>query len=150
MRSRTRRRPSMRPAGGRRGLPVPAGTSWPSWSAHPGAAGSLARVTNRGTGIGSMPGTDLAGASRILLGGVGDLPALVELPDRGPAASMTGRAVGLVTNLAFDLQPAGWRLTGTSGVDQRRAASLLSQDLDVTEELASDRRGRYKLQVAGP
>jgi methionine synthase II (cobalamin-independent) len=107
-------------------------------------------VTNRGTGIGSMPGTDAAESTRVVLGEAGDLPALVELPDRGPTASMTGRAVGLVTSLAFDLQPAGWRLTGAPGTDQRRAASLLAHDLDVTEELATDRRAPYKVQVAGP
>ena len=43
----------------------------------------------------------------------------------------------MVTELAFDLQPAGWRLTGSPGIDHRRAASLLAQDLDTTEELAA-------------
>ncbi len=63
---------------------------------------------------------------------------------------MTGRTLAMVAELAFDLQPAGWRLTGSPGIDHRRATSLLAQDLDTTEELARDRSGPYKIQVAGP
>jgi hypothetical protein len=107
-------------------------------------------VTNRATGIGSMPGTDFAEATRIVLGEVGELPHLVELPSRGPTASMTGRTLAMIRDLAFDLQPAGWRLTGAPGVDHRRATSLLAQDLDTTEHMAGDRRGAFKVQVAGP
>ena len=56
---------------------------------------------------------------------------------------MIGRTLGLVTELDADLQPAGWRLTGTSGapaLDQRRARSLLGQDLDGLEEQAAGPR----------
>jgi methionine synthase II (cobalamin-independent) len=56
----------------------------------------------------------------------------------------------MVMDLAFDLQPAGWRLTGSPGVDHRRAASLLAQDLDTTEDVAQEHHGPYKVQVAGP
>jgi Cobalamin-independent synthase, Catalytic domain len=107
-------------------------------------------MTNRATGIGSMPGTDFGESTRIVLGEVGDLPFVVELPERGPAAAMTGRTLAMVSDLCFDLQPAGWRLTGAPGVDQRRARSLLAKDLDTTEELAQDRSGPYKIQVTGP
>ena len=107
-------------------------------------------MTNRATGIGSMPGNDFAEAARIVLGEVGELPHLVELPSRGPTASMTGRALAMIQDLAFDLQPAGWRLTGASGVDHRRAISLLAQDLDTTEEVARDQPVAFKVQVAGP
>jgi methionine synthase II (cobalamin-independent) len=107
-------------------------------------------MTNRATGIGSMPGTDVDESTRIVLGEVGDLPFVVELPERGPAAAMTGRTLAMVSDLYFDLQPAGWRLTGAPGVDQRRARSLLARDLDTTEELAQDRSGPYKIQVTGP
>jgi cobalamin-independent methionine synthase catalytic subunit len=107
-------------------------------------------VTNRATGIGSMPGTDFAEATRVVLGEVGDFPYLVELPDRCAIASMTGRTLAMLSGLAFDLQPAGWRLTASSGIDHRRAVSLLAQDLDTTEDLARERSGPFKTQVAGP
>ncbi len=102
------------------------------------------------TGVGSMPGTDYAEALRLVLGELPDLPYVPELPARGVTAAMTGRGLALVAGLAADLQPAGWRLTDASGVDHRRARSLLAQDLDVVEELAQDYRGAFKTQVAGP
>jgi methionine synthase II (cobalamin-independent) len=107
-------------------------------------------MVNRATGVGSMPGTDFAESTRVVWGETGDLPHLVELPARGAGASMTGRAVGLIHDLAFDLQPAGWRLTGSRGIDQRRATSMLAQDLEITEELAADRRDAFKVQLVGP
>ncbi len=111
------------------------------------------------TGVGSMPGADQTAydeAVRSVLGELaGDhgLPHLPEVPGRGAAASMTGRALAVVAELGVDLQPAGWRLTGTqgrSGVDHRRARSLLAQDLDTLEEQAQDYAGTFKIQVAGP
>ncbi|THI94061.1 methionine synthase [Nocardioides sp.] len=81
------------------------------------------------------------------------LPFLPEVPGRGAHATMVGRTLGLVGELDADLQPSGWRLTGTSGslpLDQRRGRSLLSQDLDGLEERASGRTGGFKVQVAGP
>jgi methionine synthase II (cobalamin-independent) len=114
------------------------------------------------TGIGSMPGGDVLGseddnareyaeAVRLVIGELPDLPHLPELPGRGAGASMTGRALGLITELGADLQPAGWRLTGSgSGVDHRRARSLLGRDLDVFEEHAQGLAGPVKVQVCGP
>lgn len=97
-----------------------------------------------------MPGEDYSESTRIVLGEVADLPHLVEQPSRGPTASMIGRTLAMVTELGADLQPAGWRLTDSPGLDHRRAKSLLGQDLDVTEELASRHVGSFKVQVAGP
>ncbi|MFL6062131.1 MAG: methionine synthase [Marmoricola sp.] len=107
------------------------------------------------SGIGSMPGEDLAEALRVVLGEVPDLPYLPELPARGVTAAMTGRTLALVAELGFDLQPAGWRLTDAPGVDHRRARSLLAQDLDTLEEVAGE-TGHFadgcelKIQVCGP
>jgi methionine synthase II (cobalamin-independent) len=102
------------------------------------------------TGIGSMPGTDYAEAVRLVLGELPDLPHVPELPGRGVTAAMTGRGLAVVDGLSADLQPAGWRLTDASGIDHRRARSLLAQDLDAVEELGQDYVGAFKTQVAGP
>jgi len=110
------------------------------------------------TGIGSLPShgseqSDFAEAVRVVLGELPDLPHLPELPGRGAIAGMVGRAVGVLADLDADLQPAGWRLTGSSGspgLDQRRARSLLAQDLDTLEELAQEYDGAFKVQVTGP
>ena len=102
------------------------------------------------TGIGSMPGEDFLSSVRLVVEELPDLPHLPELPARGPIAEMTGRALAVVGELGFDLQPAGWRLTDAPGVDHRRARSLLAQDLDVLEEQLEGYEGRFKVQVAGP
>jgi len=106
------------------------------------------------TGIGSHPGEDAAAyaeAVRVVLGELADhLPYVPELPGRGATATMTGRAVAAATDLAFDLQPAGWRLTDAEGVDQRRARSLLAHDLDQVEEQSQGYAGAFKTQVTGP
>jgi len=94
--------------------------------------------------VGSLPGADIRAAVRLVVDVAADAGAdlihLPELPARGAPASITGRGVGLLVDLAADLQPAGWRLTGGGvsaaggGHDQRRARSLLAQDLDALEE----------------
>ena len=105
------------------------------------------------SGVGSHPGDDQRDfdeAVRIVLGEVPDLAYLPEVPGRGAHADMVGRTAGLLSGLAADLQPAGWRLTDATGVDQRRARSLLAQDLDRWEEETQGYRGPMKLQVTGP
>jgi methionine synthase II (cobalamin-independent) len=105
------------------------------------------------TGVGSWPGTtpeEYAEAVRTVLGEAPELPYLPELPGRGPHAGMVGRTLGTVVDLGFDLQPAGWRLTDASGVEHRRARSLLAQDLDRLEEEAQDFHGVLKVQLTGP
>lgn len=113
-----------------------------------------------GTGVGSMPAgpgqSDQQAydeAVRVVLGELAvdhGLPHLPEVPGRGATATMTGRALAVVAELGADLQPAGWRLTDAPGVDQRRARSLLAQDLDTVEEQADGYAGWFKVQVAGP
>ena len=104
------------------------------------------------TGVGSMPGEAFAETTKLILSECEELPFLAELPARGPGASMIGRALALVP-LDADLQPAGWRLTGTEGApgrDQRRATSVLARDLDSLEELTQGYVGPFKIQLAGP
>ena len=107
-------------------------------------------MPHRSTGLGSMPGDDVAESVRVVLGEAGDLPFLPELPARGAPAGMVGRTLGLLVGLGADLQPAGWRLTPAPGVDHRRARSLLHQDLDTLEELSGGRLATVKVQVTGP
>ncbi|GAB2667641.1 uroporphyrinogen decarboxylase/cobalamine-independent methonine synthase family protein [Kribbella swartbergensis] len=106
----------------------------------------------RTTGLGSLPGEDLREWTKVLLDAV-DIPFLAELPAR-PYGDMLSRAVAVLPELAADVQPAGWRLTGGSdpraSLDQRRARSLLAEDLDVLEELADGYNGPLKLQLTGP
>lgn len=104
----------------------------------------------RATGIGSMPGDDFASSLDLVLTEVPDLPFLPELPDRGPHAGMIGRTLALITDLGADLQPDGWRIGVGEGKDQRRARSLLQQDLDIAEEQIEGYAGPLKVQLTGP
>ncbi|MFY1668953.1 methionine synthase [Plantactinospora sp. WMMB334] len=112
------------------------GPAWP-WPA--GAA----------TGIGSMPGTDIAEAQRIALGEL-PVPYLPELPARGPGADLVGRSAGLLVDLPVELYAARWRIAGRPGRDLRRALDLLERDLDQMTEQAGEFTGTFKIQAAGP
>ncbi|WP_427890969.1 methionine synthase vitamin-B12 independent [Kribbella sp. GL6] len=104
------------------------------------------------TGLGSVPGDDIREWMRAVLELV-DLPFLPELPAR-PYGDMISRSIAVLTELAADLQPVGWRLTGggdaRASLDQRRARALLQEDLDVLEEYANGYQGQLKVQVTGP
>ncbi|UYM05854.1 uroporphyrinogen decarboxylase/cobalamine-independent methonine synthase family protein [Solicola gregarius] len=102
------------------------------------------------TGVGSMPGTNVHEAVRIAVDECSELVFLPELPGRGVTAGMIGRTAALLVGLGVDLQPAGWRLTDASGIDHRRASSLLAEDLDALEEHTQSYEGPLKVQVVGP
>nr|WP_323373845.1 methionine synthase [Plantactinospora alkalitolerans] len=101
------------------------------------------------TGIGSMPGTDIAEAQRIVLGELA-LPHLPELPARGPGADLIGRAAALLVDLPVELYAARWRIAGRPGRDLRRALDFLERDLDQMTEQAGEYTGTFKVQAAGP
>ncbi|GAA1558165.1 methionine synthase [Kribbella hippodromi] len=104
------------------------------------------------TGLGSVPGDDIREWMRAVLELV-DIPFLPELPAR-PYGDMLSRSIAVLTELAADLQPVGWRLTGggdaRASLDQRRARALLKEDLDVLEEYCAGYEGPLKVQVTGP
>lgn len=102
------------------------------------------------TGIGSWPGEDMADALKITFAECPDLPYLPELPARGAAAQMIGRGTALLSGLAVDLQPAGWRLTTASSRDHRQALAILRRDLDQLEEQAQGYAGPITYTAAGP
>ncbi len=97
-----------------------------------------------------MPGTDPAQAAAVVLGELPDLPHLAELPGRGPGADLTGRTAALLVDLPVETTPRGWRLADRPGRDQRRAAGMLTADLDALAEAADGYGGPLKIQVCGP
>lgn len=119
-------------------------------------AGSEARsglVT--ATAFGEWPGADPVESTRVVRGELGDphLPFLVELPQRGPGADPVGRSASLLVDLFVDVQPHGWRLVERPGKDHRRAASLMTQDLNALADVvgAEERPGRaLKISLRGP
>lgn len=102
------------------------------------------------TGIGSLPGTDIAEAQRIVFGELPDLPHLAELPARGPGADMIGRSAGLLVELPVQLYAGRWQMAPRPGKDLRRTADLLERDLDQLTEQGDGFAGVIKVQSAGP
>jgi methionine synthase II (cobalamin-independent) len=102
------------------------------------------------TGIGSMPGTAPAEAMAVVLGELPDFPHLPELPARGPGSDLTGRTAALLVDMPVETGPRGWRFALRPGRDQRRAAGLLAEDLDVMQQAADGYAGPVKIQLAGP
>ncbi|MFG1913753.1 methionine synthase [Micromonospora sp. NPDC048898] len=102
------------------------------------------------TGIGSLPGTDIGEAQRVVLGELPELPHLPELPARGPGADMIGRSAGLLVELPVEVYAGRWRVAPRPGRDLRRAADLMERDLDQLAEQAEEYDGPIKVQAAGP
>lgn len=102
------------------------------------------------TAAGSLPGDDFRGAVGAMTELLPDVLPLPELPARGVASQMVGRALGLVEGLGFDLQPAGWRLTPHSTAEHRRARAQWRHDLDDAEELLQGFDRVLKIGIAGP
>lgn len=100
------------------------------------------------TGIGSWPGTSIDEAVRQTVD-LWELPYLPELPARGPGAEMLGRALGLL-EIGVERGPSRWRVAGSPGREQRRARSLLRDDLDVLAERMAGYAGPLKISLAGP
>ncbi|WP_308192443.1 vitamin-B12 independent methionine synthase [Gordonia sp. 'Campus'] len=110
--------------------------------------------TGLGTGVGSMPGTDPRAAAEVVNGEL-DLAHLVELPGRGIGSDLIGRMAAILVDLPMDTATWGYRLAQRHSRLARRATDLLSEDLDVVEELWETAgfvgTGRsFKVQVAGP
>jgi hypothetical protein len=102
------------------------------------------------TGIGSLPGTDIAEAQRLVLGELPDMPHLPELPARGPGADMIGRSAGFLIDMPVQLYAGRWQVAPRPGKDMRRTADLLDRDLDQATEQGDGFAGTFKVQSAGP
>jgi hypothetical protein len=101
------------------------------------------------TGIGSLPGTDIAESVKVVLGELPDLPHLPELPARGPGADIIGRTAGLLVDLPVEVYAGRWRVASRPGRDLRRARDLWERDVDAFTEAAAEYSGPVKVQVAG-
>lgn len=101
------------------------------------------------TGLGSMPGTDLREAVRVVRDLVPDIFAWPELPQRGPASSMIGRTLGVLEQ-PCTREDDGWRLAAVAGPQQVRAARWWRSDLDDVEELTQGATAPVKVAFAGP
>jgi hypothetical protein len=103
------------------------------------------------TGVGSLPGTDVAEAAATVIGELPLLPHLPELPARGVGADMVGRTAALLVDLAVEVVPTAWRVTARPGRDHRRARDLLRFDVDALDDACAGPRPEWvKVQAAGP
>jgi methionine synthase II (cobalamin-independent) len=113
------------------------------------ARDSAAGPQTLATGLGSLPGTEIAEAVNETFGEL-DFPYLPELPARGPGADLIGRSANFLVDLPVELYAGRWRVAARGGADLRRAKDLLDRDLDVLTERAEGYRGPLKVQSAGP
>jgi hypothetical protein len=97
-----------------------------------------------------MPGTEPREALAVVFGELPDLPFLPELPERGPGADLTGRTAALLVDLPVETTAQGWKLAGSPGRDQRRAADLMAADLDALQNAGDGYAGPLKISVCGP
>lgn len=101
------------------------------------------------TGLGSLPGTDYAGAVAMTFEQV-PVPYVPELPARGPHAGMIARGAATLAGIAAELTSSGWRVADAPGGDLRRARALLRDDLDRLAETVPDYEGRLRVPIVGP
>jgi methionine synthase II (cobalamin-independent) len=101
------------------------------------------------TGVGSLPGTDIVDAVKIVFGELTDLPHLPELPARGPGSDLIGRGAGLLTELPVELYAGQWRVAAHAGIDAHRTRDLFERDLDALTDAADGYTGPLKVQAAG-
>ncbi|KGM13582.1 hypothetical protein N869_12850, partial [Cellulomonas bogoriensis 69B4 = DSM 16987] len=107
--------------------------------------------------LGPWPGTGAAHAQRTALeiltevpDTVEGLPAVVQLPARGPWAESVPRTAALLTDMPVDLGPHGWQLADRPGADLERTRSLIREDLEVLAAVAHGYRGPLVVSVRGP
>lgn len=106
--------------------------------------------TGVATGIGSLPGTGMSEALRLMLGELPEWPLLPELPNRGAEATMIPRGAGKLVDLPVQQWVGRWQLADRPGIDMQRINDFWARDLDTLHELAGDHDGPLRVTCAGP
>lgn len=115
-------------------------------------ADDIARAIPTGvaTGVGSLPGTDIAEAIRLMLGELPEWPLLPELPGRGAESMMLPRGAGLLVDLPVQQWVGRWQLADRPGIDMQRIKDFWARDLDALHEIAGEHDGPLRITSAGP
>ena len=106
------------------------------------------------TGVGSLPGTDIAEAVRLVVGELPDLPHLPELPERGPGGEHD--RPGARDRRGPERRPAAGGLAAGRPGSRARASTTAARAAcsprtsTILEEALQDYEGHLKVQVAGP
>ncbi len=102
------------------------------------------------TGVGSLPGKDIAEAVRTVFGELPQFAYLPELPNRGAGADMVGRTGAMLVDLPVSLHAGQWHAATRPGLDLTRAADFLERDLDTLSDLVLEHDGAVKISACGP
>ncbi|SNR35286.1 Cobalamin-independent synthase, Catalytic domain [Haloechinothrix alba] len=105
------------------------------------------------TALGPMPGSDITTSAELVLGELPEFPHVPDLPERGVGADPIGRTAALLTDLAVEVAPTGYRVAARPGRHHKRGVDLVHRDMDGLEHAAErdgTRDGLLKTQVAGP
>ncbi|MCL3860484.1 hypothetical protein [Actinotalea sp. K2] len=107
--------------------------------------------------LGPWPGRDVLDAQSRMLGelsavpeGVVGLPAVVQLPGRGPGAETVGRTAALLTEMPVEQGPHGWQLADRPGMDLSRSRALLREDLESLAVAGHGYTGPLVVTLRGP
>ncbi|PRA01506.1 hypothetical protein CQ010_02690 [Arthrobacter sp. MYb211] len=102
-----------------------------------------------------FPGQDPLEIHKVIRGELGEpnLAVFPQLVDRGMGSDALGRSASMVSDMGFDLQPHGWRIGVTDGIDARRARSLLRSDENLLADVIGAEKKpatRLKISTLGP
>ena len=107
--------------------------------------------------LGPWPGSDLHEAQVTAIGALGDLPEglmglppMVRLEEGGPWAEPVARGAALLTEMAAEVGPHGWKLADRPGRDLERVHAAAREAMDVLAVAAYRYEGPLVVSVPGP
>src|SRR5918995_484852 len=99
------------------------------------------------TGLGSLPGTDVVEAAKMVFGELPDLPHLPELTARGPGADIIGRGAAFLTDRPVKVQaPGPWTLAASIDL---AVGGRMVRDHGATRDVAESLTEGLRQHVAG-